>query len=374
MASGSKKKILFVVQDLEMGGAEQLKFTIEKYIDKEKYDTIYCCIRSVGMIGEEIIKRGGKVVVLNSVDNFYNLIATYRLYKIVRQIKPDIIHSMLFNANFHARLAGMAAGVPVIIEEHGLYIWKKWYHILFDRILANFTKKVIAVSHSVKDFLIDQERLDPGRVMVLYDCVDPNFLKTDTTRSEERKKLFVQDDTFVIGTVGNLREEKGHRILFHAMKQVIAEHSNTKLFIVGDGPLYEYLLDQVKRIRIEENVTFLKKRSNISGFLKAIDLFVLPSTSEGLGIALIEAIAAGLPCIASNVGGIKEIAEGAKDVILVRPNNPFELGRAIVREIEKARSPKREVTAPEEKTIRDIFTPQVYLTHLEEIYDEVLAK
>ncbi len=369
-----KRKILFVVQNLEIGGAEQLRLTVEKYIDKNKYETIYCCIRSTGPIGEEIEKRGGKVLMLNTIDNFYNFKATYKLYRIVRNIKPDIIHSMLFNANFHARIVGILTYIPVIIEEHGLYTWKKWYHILFDRILANFTKKVIAVSYSVKDFLIKQENLNPNKVMVVYDCVDPDFLKTRATRSEERMKLGVSNDTFVVGTVGNLREEKGQKILFYALKQVLVEYENTKLFIVGDGPLYGYLLEQVKRLAIKENVIFLKKRSNISGFLKALDLFVLPSTSEGLGIALIEAIAAKLPCIASNVGGIKEIAEGTEGVVLVKPNNPLELGVAIIREIEKRKSSIYKDIAPETANIKDIFTPQVYLTHLEEIYNEAFTK
>ena len=370
----TRKKILFVVQDLEIGGAEQLKLTIEKYIDKDKYETIYCCIKSIGPIGEEIRKRGGQVIVLNTVDNFYNFIATCKLYKLAKRIKPDIIHSMLFNANFHARLTGIMLGIPVIIEEHGLYIWKKWYHILFDKVLANFTKKVIAVSFSVKDFLINQENLNPEKVTVVYDCVDPNFLKTETSRSEERKKLSVTDDTFVIGTVGNLREEKGHRILFHALKQVIIERKKVKLFIVGDGPLYDYLFEQVKRIGIEENVIFMKKKSDISGFLKALDLFVLPSTSEGLGIALIEAIAAGLPCIASNIGGIKEIAEGIRGVILVKPNNPLELGRAIVEEIRTRRLQEDLDSLSKEMKIKSIFTPQVYLERLEEIYNESFKK
>ena len=118
----------------------------------------------------------------------------------------------------------------------------------------------------------------------------------------------------------------------------------------------------------------MKKRSDISGFLKALDLFVLPSTSEGLGIALIEAIAVKLPCIASNVGGIKEIAEGIENVVLVRPNNPLELGSAIIREIEKRKLLKYEDTDSEEMNIKDIFTPEVYLNHLEKVYNEALTK
>jgi glycosyltransferase involved in cell wall biosynthesis len=371
----ARRKILFVVQDLEMGGAEQLKFTIEKYIDKTRYDTIYCCIRNTGMIGEEIMRRGGNVIPLNTIDNFYNLIATWKLYNLAKKLKPDIIHSMLFNANFHARIVGMLLHIPVIIEEHGLYIWKKRYHISIDRILAKHTTRVIAVSRSVKEFLMKQENLDPDKVTVLYDCVDLNLLKTATTREEARRRLAMHEKTFVIGTVGNLREEKGHRILLHALKQVLVEYGDVRLFIVGDGPLYDYLLEQVMRMGLAKNVVFLKKRSDIADFLKALDLFVLPSTSEGLGIALIEAIAVGLRCIASNVGGIAEIAKGAKDVLLVRPNNPHELSRAIIKEIERKRPGREEAEmAVGRVSIKDIFTPRVYLNQLENIYNATLAK
>ena len=321
---------------------------------------------------QEIKKRGGNVIVLNAVDNFYNIVATLRLYNLVKKIQPHIIHSMLFNANFHARIVGIMLKKPVIIEEHGLYIWKKWYHILIDKILAKSTKKVIAVSDSVKKFIINQEQLDSDKVIVLYDCVDPNFVKSKTKRGEERKKLSIADDVFLIGTVGNLREEKGHRILFHALKQVLSTYKNLKLFIVGDGPLYKYLLEQTKRLGIEKSVVFLKKKSNIAGFLRALDLFVLPSTSEGLGIALIEAIAAQLPCIASNVGGIKEIAEGVEDVTLVKPNNPMDLSNAIMFAIEKNKRLMRDHDFAEEMTIKYIFTPKTYLSHLEQIYKEAI--
>lgn len=366
-----KKKILFVLQDLEVGGAEQLKLTIEKYINQDKFVTVYCCIERIGTIGREIIKRGGDVITLNSNDKFYNFIAAYKLYKLARKIRPNLIHSALFNANFHARLIGVLVRTPVIIEEHGMYTWKRWYHILIDRLLANFTYKIIVPSRSVKNFLIAQEGLNFDKITVLLNCIDPDFLKSKTTRAEERMRLSVADDDFAIGAVGNLRKEKGHSVLLNAFKKVFAKYSNVRLFIVGDGLLYMHLIEKAKELAVEKNVVFLGRRSNISAFLKALDLFVMPSLSEGLGIALIESIFAGVPSIASDIEGIREVAEEAKGVTLVEPNNAAVLSNAIIKEIENRRKNNNLILG--QKEVKETFSPKFYINRLENIYKEALS-
>lgn len=366
----SKKRILFVLQDLEIGGAEQLKLSLEKYINKDKYLTVYCCIKKIGRIGAEIIKRGGDVISLNSTDKFYNLKTTYKLYKLARKINPDLIHSALFNANFHARVIGVLIRTPVIIEEHGMYTWKRWYHIFIDRLLIIFTYKVIVPSRSVRDFLVTQEGLNFNKIVVLFNCIDPESLKLESTRDEERKKLSVTAKDFVIGAVGNLRREKGYNVLLNAFKKILARYSNVRLFVVGDGPLYMHLVEKAKELAVEKNVIFLGRRTHISGFLKALDLFVMPSLSEGLGIALIESIFAGVPSVASKVGGIREVAEETKGVTLVEPDNVAALSCAIIKEIENRRKNNKSMLEP--KMIGETFGPEFYINHLEKIYHQAL--
>lgn len=366
-----KIKILFVLQDLEIGGAERLRLTVEKYIDKDKYDTIYCCITKIGAIGEAILHAGGRVISLDSDGSFYNLMATYKLYKTVREIKPDIIHSALFNANFHSRIVGILTRKPVIAEEHGMNMWKRRRHMLIDKILARYTHRIIAVSNSVKDFLIREEGIDPDKIAVLYNCVDIESLKTRTTRDEERMKLSSSSTDFVIGAVGNLRKEKGHTVLLGAFKKVLEKHHNAKLFIAGTGSLYVNLVKRAEELSIEKNVFFVGKIFAIAGFLKALDLFVMPSISEGFPISLIEAIVAGVPCIASNVGGIREVAQGAKDVTLVEPNNPQVLAEFIINEIENRRKRPDESIAVQDR-VKEIFMPKPYIDRLDEIYNRAL--
>lgn len=371
MKTNRKKKILFVLQDMEMGGAEKLKLCIQKYIDKDRYDITYCCIKKIGMIGEEIIKNGGNVVVLNANDKFYNLIAAYRLYKLAKKVKPDLIQSALFNANFHARVIGMLIKTPVIIEEHGMYAWKRSYHILIDRLLAGFTYKVIVPSKSVRDFLLAQEGLDRDKITVLYNCVDIDLSDSKTTREGERKKLNISDGSFALGAVGSLRKEKGYDLLLGAFKQVLAKYGNTMLFIAGDGYLYESLVKKARILAIEKNVVFLGKRSDVSGFLKSLDLFVMPSLSEGLGIALLEAACMGVPCVASEIGGIREIAEKIKDIVMVEPNNVKALADEIINKIKNNTEVKRSVSGP--KKTQEVFTPEFYINRLEDMYNSILG-
>ncbi len=365
----SPKKILFVLQDLELGGAEQLKIIIKKYISKERYSITYCCIRKIGIIGNEIKKIGGDVVTFNLNDKFYNFVATYRLYRIVKNMKPDLIHSALFNANFHARVVGILTKIPVITEEHGMYIWKRWYHVALDRLLARFTYKIITPSYSVKDFIIKQEKIKPDKIIVIYNPIDIERLKSNTTRIEARKSLNVDENNFVIGVVGNLRKEKGHLILLQAFKSVVSKYRNVRLFIAGYGPLYEKLSNISKALKMENNVIFMGKLTNIADFLKSLDLFVMPSLSEGFGMALIEAIYMKVPCIACNVGGIREIAEQFPMIDLIEPNNPEVLSEAILHQIINRTEFK--ISISDYNNIKKVYNPKAYVNKLENIYDEL---
>jgi glycosyltransferase involved in cell wall biosynthesis len=370
MVINSKKKILFVLQALEIGGAEQLKLCVQKYINNDKYEILYCCIKNIGAIGEEIIKNGGNVISLDTNDKFYNLITTYKIYKLAKKMKPDLIQSALFNANFHARIVGILIKVPVIIEEHGMYVWKRWYHIFVDKALSCFTYKIIVPSKSVKDFLTAQGKINYDKIEVLYNCVDLDSSGLKTTKDKEKKRLGAGENDFVIGAVGNLRKEKGYDILLDAFKIVLGEHGKVMLFIVGDGYLYDSLVKKAKTLSIEKNVVFLGKRSDISGFLKALDLFVMPSLSEGLGTALLEAVSLGVPCIASEVGGIKEISKEQNEVILVKPNNAKALADAIINKIKNREEIEEYICSPNK--LKEIFTPEFYIKSLEGIYNKAL--
>ena len=368
----AKIKILYVLQDLEMGGAERLRFTAEKYINKSRFETIYCCIEKKGVLGEEIERKGGCVICLDTKDEFYNLTATVRLYKVVKKIRPDLVHAALFNANFHARVAGIFSGTPVISEEHGMYFWKKWYHKLIDRILARFTYRIIAASKNVKIFLMKQENIDTEKIEVIYDCVDPESFISHSSSNEARAAISVDNNVYLIGAVGNLRKEKGHDILLDAFREARKRH-DARLFIAGDGPLYGYLKQKSEDLGIKDEVRFLRKYSDIAGFLRALDLFVMPSLSEGLGIALIEAVAAGLPCIASNIGGISEIAENFASVTMVKPGDANSLASAIVLEIEKKKIMGSRTQSAGNR-VNDLFSPEVYLSHIEELYCRALKR
>jgi len=368
----SKKRILFILQDLELGGAEQLKFILSKYINKEKYDTIFCCINKIGTLGEKIQKQEGRVIFFGLEDKFYNLIATYKLYRLVKKLKPDLIHSSLFNANFHARLVGIFTKIPVVIEEHGMYAWKRWYHVVMDRWLTRFTYKIIVPSKSVKEFIIQQEGIDPSKIVVIYNCMDLCALKLNITRAEARKNLNLDEHDFVIGVVGNLRKEKGHSVLLRAFKDVISVHQNTKLLIAGYGPLDKELRIISRDLNLDKHVTFMGKVANILDFLISLDLFVMPSLSEGFGIALIEAVYMNIPCIASEVGGIKEIAEQFPEVSLMKPNDHEMLSKAILDSIKKRSEPDmRDIGS---NKIKEIFTPLFYVNSIEDLYGNILNR
>ncbi len=300
--------VVFVHQHLQIGGAEVLRRTMLKRLcGHRQYRLVVCCLGHRGTIGDELEALGVRVIYLNAHQKFYNLFTTWKLLLALQRERPHIVQSSQFDANVHARLAAWWLRVPVvIIEEHGLYRWKRWYHQWIDRALLRWTDVVVAVSKSVEQWLVRQG-IAAGKIVVLPNCVDVERFSAERSKPAARRRLGYGADEMIIGTVGTLRWEKGHRHLIEAMRTVVDQHPSARLVVVGDGPLRRELERQAEKLQLEGRVDFLGQRRDHEELLASFDLFVLASVNESFGIALAEAMCTGLPCIATSVGGIPEV-------------------------------------------------------------------
>ena len=371
-------RILFLHSDLDVGGAQRMRFTVLKKIDRSKYGITICCINRKGWFGERLEEIGFKVDVLGLSDKMHNLLTTFKLFRYIRKNRFHIVHSSLFHANFHARIAARLAGVPIVIsEEHGeCYHFKgiKFAPYIFaDRTLAAFTDKIICCSANTKDALVKIEKICPGKISVILNAVLEESLMVRSQRDEVKKELGIPDDHAVIGTIGTLSVYKAQDVLARAFKEVLKARPKSSLLIVGDGPLREDLKRYVQGLGLSGNVVFAGQRLDVADMLNAMDVFVLSSMSEGFPISLLEAMYMGIPSIVPDKGGISEIVENGKSGYLFSYPDHNDLANAAINLLTNAGAAQKIGRASKDKVFSNFLSAR-YVSQLEAIYGDLLEK
>ena len=362
-----KIKILYVITSLGLGGAENLLLSYLKRLDRNKYNFFVCALREKpdDLLSE--ISKHTEVANLG-VKNKFNPRVIFHLRKLIKQIQPDIIHTHLFQARFYTTIAYLFSKPTILIthkhnnvnpKKHNVFIFLEMLSILFN-------KKVIAISQSVKKSLTKFELVPSKKIFVL-----PNGIDYQKFYKSAFSKHYSNDKPMIIGTVCRLEPQKGLSYLLLAMKIILAKFPEIRLEIVGDGSLSGELQDLSQNLGISNSVFFFGKFAEVIPFYNRMDIFILPSLYEGFGIVLLEAMASGVPVVATNVDGIKEVVEDGKSGILVPPKNPEAIAKAVTRIIEDTQLQNDLV---EEGFNRArLFDIQEHLLKLENLYNILLG-
>lgn len=362
-----KIKILYVITSLGLGGAENLLLSYIKRLDDKKYTFYVCCLRDKPNDLLSQISNYANVINLN-ISNRFNPIVIIYLKKIIQQIQPDIIHTHLFQPRFYVTIAHLFNRRARLIthkhnnvnlRKHNIFIILEMFSILMNN-------KVIAISQSVKKSLMRFEFVPEKKICVIPNGIDyQKFNKfSNTNRISDKKQI-------IIGTVCRLERQKGLIYLLLAMKIILAKFPHTILEIVGDGSLLAKLKDFSRKLGISNSVIFFGKFTDVKPFYDRMDIFALPSLYEGFGIVLLEAMASGVPVIATDVDGIKEVVSNDESGILVPPKNPEALANAIVRIIEDTELRKKMIA---EGLIRaKLFDIQEHIMKLDNLYNSLLG-
>ena len=293
--------------------------------------------------------------------------ALYRLYRIIRAFQPDIVHTHLQAPNLYGRLMALAARVPVVIaSEHNVYAAKAGRHVWIERLLARRTAALIAVSEQVRTFLAAQLRVDASTIRLVRNGIAMPVTALDGAASLHRR-LSVPENHSVIGTVASLTAKKGHRYLFEAVAALRDRGVHCSLLLAGDGPERRALGALATTLRIADRVHFLGDHPRVGELLDAIDLFVLPSVTEGLPLALLEAMAAGKAVVATNVGGVPEVITSGTNGVLVPARDVPALAGAI-QALTADPQRRREYGARARTTVLEGFTEDQHLQSLGALY------
>jgi len=325
-------RVFHLIYSLEIGGAEaDLLGKSRALAQVHGYDITIGCLLKRGELA--VGAEAASVRVLGPLmQGKLDARVIPRLVRLMRDGRYDVVHTHMFASNLLGRLAAVLAGVPVIVSTVQLIADREaWWEILVDRLLQYRTDTMIASSQAVRQSFI-QRGIQPAKIAVIYNSVDLacfDAVDWEAARRATRQAFGWDEGHFVVGTVARLERIKGLDHLVEAASAVAETIPRARFLVVGDGPQREDLLSRVHHFGLEERFVFAGLRSDVPQILPAFDLFVLPSLSEALGIAAIEALASGVPVVASQVGGVPEVIIHGETGLLVPPGDAAQLAQAI---------------------------------------------
>jgi glycosyltransferase involved in cell wall biosynthesis len=313
--------VLHVLTRLPVGGVENMLLKVVQGYDPERFRVSICCIKEGGEIADELKRLGYPVFVLGRMQGKgFDWLAMKDLYRLMKQEKIDILRTHQYHANFYGRIAGIFAGVPVIVPSfHNRYCspeMPKAHRRFFNCLLGFFSSRIVAVSDAVAADVIRYDRVNLKKVRVIHNGVDRERFNIGVSQEEARKRFGLTPACFLIGNAGRLSEQKGQRYLIEAAAGI-----DVSIAIAGDGPLRSELESLAAEHHVRCNFLGMLRPEDVPLFMKSLDLFCFPSLWEGLPSALAEAITAGLPVIASDIPSNREVLGdagvlvAAKDVV-----------------------------------------------------------
>ena len=318
---------MHIIESLDFGGAEKVTVSLANGM-AESHEVSVCCLKRVGVLGAQLDKRVEVVCLDKGEGNDYRL--PLRLARLIRKKAFDVVHTHNWGVFLEGGLAGILAGAPVLLHTvHGPYPdypstpgsrVKLALRHLIERRLARHFRRIVTVSDAIRRYIESDISIPASRMLTVHNGI----LETGggfVPRPERSSVTFM--------TVGRLASIKNHAMMLRAFQQLAKTQPQARLVIVGDGPERQAIESYIRQHRLEDKVTLPGFRDDIDTLLREADVFLLTSRYEGISIALLEAMRAGLPAIGTAVGGIPETILDGKTGLLVAPDDDTALVRAM---------------------------------------------
>ena len=361
--------ILFIANHLNVGGISSYLLTLASGL-KQKGHQVYLA-SSGGELEDRFIQAGITLVkaplkTKNEV-SYKIILSFWKLRKVAREFNIDLIHSHSRTTQVLGDLLGRSLAKPHIFTCHGFFKPK-----LLRRIFGCWGQKVIAISQQVKMHLILDFKLDEFKISVINNGIDTKNFGDFSARDNIRAKWGVLPADFLVGIIARLSDVKGHAYLIRAMPEVIKNFPNVKLLIIGQGKTKDALIKETRDLGLEGSITFISEAKNTKDLLAAMDIFVMPSLQEGLGLALMEAMAQGIAVVGSAVGGIKTLIQDKANGLLVPPADAPALAQAIIVLLNDA-AIRRALGAQAREFIIANFSKEEMVDKTEIVYQQLLG-
>lgn len=365
-------RVAQLITELDPGGAERIVYELATGLDRGRYEQLVISLRpATGEVARWLDKAGIRVRSLRMRTKL-DFGARRRLSALLRDERVELLNTHLIHAAILGRRAAAGARVEALVSTVHLVErpWRKW-RFWADRATMRRVDATVCVSESARTEYLRRVRAPPDKVRVILNGVDADRFAVASRRDDARRELAFTEDERVIVSLGRLRRQKGHDLALRAMTTIAAAEPRARMLIVGDGPERRRLENLHARLRLWGCVSLLGQREDVPDILAAADCLVAPSRYEGFGLAVAEAMAAGLPIVASGVDSIPELVEDGVSGLLVPPNDPQALAAAVI-EILGDRERAGSLGQNARERVRERFTLAGMLRAYESLYDELL--
>lgn len=378
MKDPTAASILYVITDLEVGGVPLHLHRLARAMKARGYRPTVVSLAPAGPVADML--RGDTIDVQSCQGHGgWDFRVIGRLARILQKVRPDIIHALLFHANVAARRAARKADFPsecVVCEIQTVEVERRW-HLWVDRLTHRGCRFTLGNSPSVIEHLAARAKIPRDRLRLVRGGIDPKPLQD--AQPLDRSTLNLPPDVPLVLWVGRLDPVKGLDRLLQAFRLALEaegeQHiarSDAHLLLAGDGPLRAELEAQIEQLELQGRVHLLGARRDVPSLLKAADVFVFPSRTEGLPNALLEAMAAGCPIVTTDVPGCRDLIEHERTGLLVPYGDTDSLTAAISRLL-RDRTTAQELADRAVKEVTKIWHVEGTHDAYAHVYAEILA-
>ncbi|MCZ8204095.1 glycosyltransferase [Gemmatimonas sp.] len=329
-ATPDEPHVVHVVETLGMGGMERAIATLCRTLRARQIRTSVIAMKQLGAVAEELRDMGIPVHLAGVPVSPPDYFAWRRLVPVLREVRPTVVHTHNSAPLIYGAPSARWCGVRRIVHtDHGRVLPGRRHIMIAERCAASVVGAMVAVSAPLAEQLAAHLHIGPHKLHVIANGVNAVAPVTAALREQTRSRWFGRTDGPIVGLAARLVWEKGLNVLLAAWPQVLAAHPRARLLIGGDGPERTALETIVAQQALGGSVHMPGMVSDMAAFYSALDVFVLPSVSEGLPLALLEAMSMGLPIVASAVGGMPAALGPSLAGILVPPSDAAALARAL---------------------------------------------
>ena len=370
------RRVLHVIDSFDLGGAQTFLLDLVRHLDPRLFVTEVAAMHGHGVFESAFQEAGIKTHSLSP--GKFPPLYLLNFLRLMHQGKFDILHFHLFGAKLCAKPLAIAAGhraIVVHVQCNDASRDQSPLLLAADALANRGASRVIAVSESVRRYLLEHEDLPAAKVAMIPNGLDAGEFvpATGEQKRQARAKFGISEGSFVIGGVGRLVAQKNFRLFLEVVARIVAKNPQVLFVIAGSGPLGSALRSQAESLGVTDAIRFLGHVSDRTGLYHTLDTLLMTSDFEGTPMALLEAMASGLPVVASGVDGIAEVCTNEADALLVPPGDAVGFAKSLERLI-RDESFRRKLSNHARQTVLSHYDISLLTRQIERLYEQILSE